>query len=116
MPSKTTGLRELAERVIAASPGDSLGLHYDLETQLAIFESAVEEFSRTLDPAQLERCRLLIESIEHSGGQHKQSAEMRALVHTHRLMLETASKLIARRHADPAEPAEKLETLMGEGR
>jgi hypothetical protein len=104
MPSKTTGLRELTERVVAASCGDSLGLRYDLETQLEVTESIVEEFSRSLDPAQLEQWRLLVENIEQSFDLSAQSPELRARVQTHRLMLDTASKLMTLRQsgADPA--------------
>ena len=111
MPTKTTGLRELAERVITASPGDSLGLRYDLETQLALIEATVEEFSRSLDLAQLERWRLLVESVEQGFDSRSQSPELRALVRTHRLLLDTAGKLMERRQSASADPE-----LMAEGR
>lgn len=110
MPTKVNGLRELAKHVLEASPGDSFGLRYDLETQLLLIEGIVEQFSQSLAPELLEQWRGLVDGVERDFDLRSQSVDLRSRVQTHRLMLDMAEKLMAMKSAAiPSDPSVRVE-------
>lgn len=95
MPNQHGSLHELAARVFAASPGDSLGLRYDPESRLMIADGIAATYAEALDPALLHDWQAIVGELEQEETPAWPGELVRQL-RTHRLMLTVVSKLLAR--------------------
>jgi hypothetical protein len=95
MSERPGSLHELAARVFAASPGDSLGLRYDPESQLMIADAMAASYTESLDPILLHDWQAIVGELEQEETPAWPGELVRQL-RMHRLMLNMVSKMLVR--------------------